>query len=159
MPARAFRFDPGRGHHFTGTAIGFLFYPLRCDVSPPVALADCPFTVKTRDNGVVPIVPRGLVDQSKIRAGVQRAERALAPAVLRIMYNFASDVMGEYSLFFRIMIADRIAAPNHLRENTQRIMARVLREIKADDLGLQTYFNFRSESEQALLRDSFWERS
>lgn len=115
-------------------------------------------THPARDNGPVPIVPRGLVDQSKIRAGVQKAERALAPDVVRIMYSFAEDVQGNYSLFFRIVISDAISTPIKLRDATQRIIARVLKEIKAEELGLQTYFNFRSKSEQAILRDSFWER-
>jgi hypothetical protein len=110
------------------------------------------------DNGIVPTVPRGLVDQSKIRAGVQRAERALAPNVVRIMYSFAEDVQANISLFFRIVISDQAAAPTRLRETTERIIAKILREIKAEELGLQTYFNFRSRSEQALLRDEFWER-
>jgi hypothetical protein len=99
-----------------------------------------------------------LVDQSKIRAGVQRAERALAPDVIRIMYAFAEDVQGNISLFFRIVISDSVSTPPKLRETTQRIITRVHKEIKAEELGLQTYFNFRSKSEQAMLRDPFWER-
>lgn len=106
----------------------------------------------------MPIVPRGLINQSKIKAGVQRAERALAPDAIRIMYSFAEDVQGNFSLFFRIVISDAISTPIKLREATQRIIAKVLHEIKAEELGLQTYFNFRSASEQAVLRDSFWER-
>jgi hypothetical protein len=113
---------------------------------------------KTRDNRLVAIIPRGLVDQGKIRAGVRRAERALAPDVIRIMYAFAEDVQGNISLFFRIVISDAGSTPAKLRETTQRIIAKVLHEIKAEELGLQTYFNFRSKSEQAKLRDPFWER-
>ncbi len=103
-------------------------------------------------------MPRGLVDQSKIRAGVQRAERALAPDVIRIMHSFAEDVQGNISLFFRIVISDAAAAPNRLRETTQRIISKVSHDIKAEELGLQTYFNFRSRSEQAALKEPFWER-
>jgi hypothetical protein len=99
-----------------------------------------------------------LVDQSKIRAGVLRAERALAPDVIRIMYSFAENVEGNISLFFRVVISDRAAAPNRLRETTQRIINKVLHEIKAEELGLQTYFNFRSHSEQAALKEPAWER-
>jgi len=106
----------------------------------------------------VPIVPRGLVDQAKLQAGVQRAERALAPDVIRIMHAFAEDVQGNISLFFRIVISDAASTPSRLREATQRIIAKVLHEVKAEELGLQTYFNFRSKSEQAMLRDPFWER-
>ena len=104
------------------------------------------------------IVPRGLVDQGKIRTGVQRAERALAPDVIRIMYSYGVDVTGDQSLFFRIVISDHAAAPTRLRETTQRIIARVMAEIRSQELGLQAYFNFRSRSEQAMLRDSLWER-
>ena len=87
-----------------------------------------------------------------------RAERALAPDVIRIMYAFAEDVQGNISLFFRIVISDAVSRPAKLRETTQRIIAKVLREVKAEELGLQTYFNFRSKSEQAMLRGPFWER-
>ena len=106
----------------------------------------------------MPIVPRGLVDQSKIKKGVQKAEHALAPDVIRIMYSFAEDTQGDMSLFFRILMTDQAAAPNRLRETTQRIIAKVLYEIKAQELGLQTYFNFRSKSEQEMLREAFWDR-
>jgi hypothetical protein len=99
------------------------------------------------------------VDQSKIRAGVKKAERSLAPDVIRIMYSFAEDVQGDISLFFRILLSDAASNPATLRETTEHIIAKVLREIKASELGLQTYFNFRSKSEQAMLRDPLWERS
>lgn len=105
------------------------------------------------------IVSRGLIDQSKIRAGIRKAERALAPDVIRIMYSIAVDWKDEYSLFFRIVISDRAATPARLRETTQRIMTTILQQIKARELGLQTYFNFRSKSEQAMLREPLWERS
>ena len=70
----------------------------------------------TRDNDVVPIVPRGLVDQGKIRTGVRKAEHDLRPDVLRIMYTFAEDVQGNISLFFRVVISDGTSAPAKLRE-------------------------------------------
>src|SRR5580704_16313653 len=106
----------------------------------------------------VAFVARGLIDQSKIKAGVQRAERALAGDVLRILYSFTEDWLGEQSVFFRIVISDAASDPGRLRETTQRIIAKVSREIKAEELGLQTYFNFRSKSEQAMLREPSWER-
>lgn len=105
------------------------------------------------------ILPGGLIDQEKIRTGVRKAERALTPDVIRIMYSVAVDVKDEHSVFFRIVISDRAASPNRLRETTQRIMTKVLEEIRAHELGLQTYFNFRSKSEQAVLREPSWERS
>jgi hypothetical protein len=122
----------------------------RCHTCPAKLL-------QTRDNDVVPIVPRGIVDQARIRRGALKAQRELAPDVIRIMYSFAVDWMGDQSLFFRILISDHASAPNRLRQTTQRIVAKVLHEIKADEMGLRTYFNFRSRSEQATLREPFWE--
>lgn len=104
------------------------------------------------------IHPRAFVDQKRIRAAVQNAEKALTPDVIRIMYSFAEDVQENISLFFRIVISDQAAAPARLRDTTRRIVATVLDEIEAEELGLQTYFNFRSRSEQASLRDPSWER-
>lgn len=106
----------------------------------------------------VPIVPRGLIDQARIRASIQDVERSLAPDVARIMYSVTLDWAGETSLFFRIVISDAVSAPGRLRETTQRIIATILHEINAEELGLETYFNFRSVSEQAMLQEPFWER-
>jgi hypothetical protein len=105
----------------------------------------------------VAIVSRGVVNQSKIKAGVRRAEHALKPDVIRIMHAFTVDWQGEPSLFFRILIRDAVAVPAKLRETTHRITSRLLTEVRADELGLQCYFNFRSESEQATLREPAWE--
>jgi hypothetical protein len=93
-----------------------------------------------------------------MRADVQRAERSLAPDVIRIMYSLAEDWQGTISLFFRIVISDNAAAPSRLRQTTHKIIGKILHEVKAEELGLQTYFNFRSKSEQDALREPFWER-
>jgi len=105
----------------------------------------------------VSIVSRGFVDQSKLQAAIQRAQRALAPDVIRIMHSFAVDWQGEQSLFFRVLLSDRASAPAKLRETTQKVVTKILAEIKTNELGLQTYFNFRSKSEQNALREPAWE--
>jgi hypothetical protein len=104
------------------------------------------------------MVPRALVDQAEIQRAVRRAERDLARDVVRIMYSFGTDWTGEVSLFFRVLLADRASAPSRLRQNTKRITDAISRAVKAEELGVQTYFNFRSKSEQEKLREPFWER-
>lgn len=105
------------------------------------------------------MVPRGLVDQSKVKAGVQRAERALKPDVVRILYSYEEDWSGDLSLFFRVLLSDAASVPEKLRQTTRKIQTRILTEIKGDQLGLQTYFSFRSKSEQDALRERTWERN
>ena len=73
------------------------------------------------------------------------------------MYSFSLDWQGEQSLFFRVLITDAAAAPAKLRQTTHKIILKVLMEVKAEELGLQCYFNFRSESEQVKLREPAWE--
>jgi hypothetical protein len=51
----------------------------------------------SRDNVVVAMVQRALVDQKKIRAGAQKAERALAPDVIRILFSFDENWVGGRS--------------------------------------------------------------
>jgi hypothetical protein len=102
----------------------------------------------------VPTVPRGLIDQTEIRAGINRAENALAPDVMYIRYSLTMDWMGDQSLFFRIVLSNAASSPKRLRETTQHIIAKVLQETNAEELGIQTYFNFRSHSEQAMLPGS-----
>ena len=97
------------------------------------------------------------MDRERIKAGVERARRALLPDVVRIMYGSALDSTGEQSLFFRIILSDKASSPQSLPETTQRVRARILSEIHAHELDLQTYFNFRSQSEQAKLREPAWE--
>jgi hypothetical protein len=116
-----------------------------------------PLVKKTRDNSKVPIVPRGMVDQKRIKDAVERVKRTLQPDVIRIMYSFAVDWTGEQSLFFRIILSDKASSPQRLRETAQRITRKIRQEIKADESGLLTYFNFRSQSEQAKLKEPAWE--
>ena len=104
-------------------------------------------------------VPNALIDRAKIKAAVKRVEKALAPDVVYILYSLTVDWTGEESLFFRVLISDKASAPDRLGEATERIRERLVREIKADKLGLRTYFNFRSKSEQEALREPFWERT
>ena len=88
---------------------------------------------------------------------MHKAKRALSPDVIRIMYSFGLDWTGDQSLYFRIILSDKASSPHRLPEITQRVTARILSEIHAHELGLQTYFNFRSQSEQAKLREPAWE--
>jgi len=115
-----------------------------------------PISIKTRDNGCVPFVPKGFVNQQEIEAAVQRAVHALAPGVVRIRYDIGADWTGEPSIFFRIVLADETARKPRLSETAQMVALILMREVKADEQGLHAYFNFRSLSEQAQLNEPAW---
>ena len=102
------------------------------------------------------IVPRGLVNPTEIATGVEAAASALTPDVVRIRYDITEDWIGAPSIFFRIVLRDGALMNADRRELSQRISHRILAEVHPDDLGLQAYFNFRSASEQAQLKEPAW---
>lgn len=109
--------------------------------------------METRDNGPVPIVPSGLVNQHSITSGVERAAKALAADVVRIGYEIGTDWIGNTSVFFAVVLRDEASRPEKLREVTERVSRRIMTETKTDQTGLQAYFSFRSQSEQAKLKE------
>jgi len=104
----------------------------------------------------VPFVPKGFVNQREIAASVERAANVLADTVVRIRYDLGSDWTGDPSIFFRIVLTDEAAKKGKLNETANAISEVLMREVKADEQGLHTYFNFRSASEQAELKEPAW---
>ena len=108
----------------------------------------------------MPNVSRAWVNQGQITAALRRAERILAPDVVRIRYNFANDWTGDPSIFFKIVLSDDASQKAKRSETAQRvaitILNEILNEVKAEDLGLHSYFNFRSLSEQEKLNEPAW---
>lgn len=118
---------------------------------------DClPYQARTRDNGGVARVPSGFVNQAKLGAAVQRAARALAGDVVHIYYELGSDWTGAPAVFFKIVLTDKASKPENLRNVTQKVALKIMNEAETDPSGLYAYFNFRSQSEQAQIRDPAW---
>jgi hypothetical protein len=106
----------------------------------------------------MPIFPPSWVNEAEIASGVKKAEAALAPDVLRIRYSLADDWTGDPSIFYRVVLSDEVASrEEELGETTKRIMEAVWNEVDAGQFGRHDYFNFRSQSEQAELKDPKWE--
>jgi hypothetical protein len=104
----------------------------------------------------MPTVPSASVSQAQIASGVKRAETVLAPDVVRIRYSLGSDWTGDHSIFFRIVLSDDASRKAQLSETAQRVALTILNEVDADQLGLHSYFNFRSLSEQAEIKEPAW---
>ena len=105
----------------------------------------------------MPVVPSGIVNQRQLATAIQKAAGALAPDVVRIRYALTPDSTGASAIFFRILLSDRASRPDRLYERTERITARILAIVQpVEKFGMEAYFNFRSESEQAELRDAAW---
>jgi hypothetical protein len=96
------------------------------------------------------------VHQQRIDQGVTSAAKALAPDVVRIRYSFGEDWSGADAIFFRVLLSDDASRRDRLREVARKVTSTVFREVAPDELGLEAYFNFRSASEQAQLKEEAW---
>jgi hypothetical protein len=103
-------------------------------------------------------MPSGIVNQRQLATAIQKAADALAPDVVRIRYTLSFDSTGFAAIFFRVLLSDRASRPDRLYETTERITARILEIVQPQEkFGMESYFNFRSKSEQAKLHDAEWQ--
>jgi hypothetical protein len=103
----------------------------------------------------MPIVPAGVVRQAEIANAVAHVERSLAPDVAHIFYEIGNDWSGDWAIFFRVVLSDD-ASKNRLRQVATNLVWRLADALDFHALGLVPYHNFRSESEQASLREDVW---
>lgn len=101
------------------------------------------------------IVPAAVVQRTDIQDNVRALERELKPDVLRIRYHIGEDWSGEWAIFFRIVLSDE-AAKDRLTEVATKTIRRLSERLDFPVLGVFPYHNFRSESEQAALREEEW---
>ncbi len=102
------------------------------------------------------IVHSGLINQGQIASRVESAAKSLAPHVVRVRYHLGEDWSGTPSIFFRVVLYDSASQEPDLHAVTEHISGSLLKKVKADEFGLQAYFNFRSLSEQAELKEADW---
>jgi hypothetical protein len=106
----------------------------------------------------MPVVPSGIVNQRQIAAAIDKAAAALAPDVVKVRHTLTTDSTSSAAIFFRVLLSNRASKPDRLYETTERITAKILEIVQPQDrFGMEAYFNFRSESEQAKMHDAYWE--
>jgi hypothetical protein len=106
----------------------------------------------------MPVAPSRIVNQRQVAAAVQKAAKSLAPDIVRIRYTVGLDSTGLAAIFFRVLLSDQASGEDRLYETTRRISRKILDIVKPmEKFGMEAYFNFRSVSEQAQLKDAAWE--
>jgi hypothetical protein len=103
----------------------------------------------------MPILPAGVMKQAEIAAAVAEVERSLAPDVAHIFYKIDTDWSDEWAIYFRVVLSDD-AGENRLRQVVANVESRLSDVLDFQALGLRSYHNFRSVSEQAALREDVW---
>ncbi len=103
----------------------------------------------------MPMVPAGVARETEIAEAVADVERSLAPDVVHIRYEIGTDWSGDWAIFFRVLLSDE-AGERRLRDVATKVVSRLADHLDFGALGLFPYHNFRSESEQSVLREEAW---
>ncbi len=105
----------------------------------------------------MPIIPKGAVDSEQLSAAITQIEEAHKPDIVRILHTIENDSSGDPAIFFRVLLSDAASSPNRLGDVATGIRTFILRQIDPfNSWGLVPYIHFRSESEQAVLRERAW---
>jgi hypothetical protein len=97
-----------------------------------------------------------LQKKTQINAAVAEVLKEFSPWVKYIRPDVGHDWTGEWALFFRVMLSDE-AARNRFGDLATRVMLRTTDHLDIPNLGMFPYFDFRSESEQAMPHDPAWD--
>jgi hypothetical protein len=87
---------------------------------------------------------------------VAEAVSKLGKEVVRVRYRIRPDTTGDPAIYFRILLTDAASQWATLGEVTRNITNTLEAINPYETWGLIPYFNFRSESEQAMRFDPEW---
>ena len=103
------------------------------------------------------LFPSAIAKQPDISTAVSEIVKLLAPDVVHIRYDIGQDWSGDWAIFFRVVLSDEASRAPRLREVATEVVWRLADRLDFSSMGLLPYHNFRSVSEQAVLREDAWE--
>jgi phosphoribosylaminoimidazole-succinocarboxamide synthase len=92
----------------------------------------------------------------QLQAEVRHAAQSLGADVVNIKFEIGFDEIGFASIFFNIVLTDEASRPARLRFVAQHVALALMNALKTDEKGVHAYFNFRSQSEVASIKDPAW---
>lgn len=98
-------------------------------------------------------LPRGVAQPTELIKHVN-ALAPFPPGVVKWNFTVDNDWSGEPAIFFWITLSDEAARREVLSQNSRRITQFITQRLDPmGQWGLIPYFNFRSQSEQANLKE------
>ena len=80
-----------------------------------------------------------------------------SPGVVRWHHTFETDWSGDPAIYFWVVLTKEASKRENLKQSTDAFTNLIQQRVDLlDDWGLIPYFNFRSESEQAVLQDEVY---
>ena len=99
-------------------------------------------------------LPLALPSKTEFDQAVSEVVPEMAPDVVHIRHNIAQDWDGDWAIYFRVLLSDK--ALTKLGEVTSKVESLLDRRLDPLSMGLFSYFNYRTVSEQADLREESW---
>jgi hypothetical protein len=98
-------------------------------------------------------LPRGVAHPTELIKRLN-ALAPFPPGVVNLRYTVDDDWSGDPAIFFWITLSDQAADPKSLPQTTRHIIDVITQKLDpAGQWGRIPYFNFRSQSEQAKLKE------
>ena len=101
-------------------------------------------------------LPTVVAKQQEVNAAIAQVVNQLAPQVVHIRYDIGLDWSGDGAIFFRVLLSDEASTGNNLRTVTTQVERMLSERLDFEGMGVFSYFNFRSQSEQAAMREPAW---
>jgi hypothetical protein len=100
-------------------------------------------------------LPTIVSKRADVGSAVDEVARLMAPDVVHIRYEIGQNWSGQWAIFFRVLLSDE-AGKRRLRSVATQVVWRLADRLDFSTLGVFPYHNFRSVSEQAVLREEAW---
>jgi len=101
----------------------------------------------------MPYLPRGVAEPAEL-VKTLNALAPFPPGVVNFRYTVDEDWSGDPAIFFWITLSDEAARRTSLPQTARRVTKFVTERVDpSGKWGLIPYFNFRSQSEQAKLKE------
>jgi hypothetical protein len=101
-------------------------------------------------------IPLAISRQNEIAQIVAEAEAELRPIVKQIFWDIGQDWSGDWAITLRVVLSNNATRGKNLRNSTQKVKAYVREKLQPDNLGVISYFRFRSQAEQDELGKQAW---
>jgi hypothetical protein len=102
------------------------------------------------------ILPNAVANQQQGNATIEQVAHQLPDAVVHVRFDIAPDWSGDWGMFFRIILSDEAIKGGNVRAVTARVERMLLERLDFQSMGVIPYFNYRSQSEQAAMREPAW---
>jgi hypothetical protein len=108
-------------------------------------------------SGTVMSRARGIAQATELQRKLNGVMPQPSPGVVKWRHTFDNDWAGDQAIFFWVTLSDEASKKDQLLQTTEAFKKVLSERIDfQNDWDLIPYFNFRSESEQALLKDEVY---